>query len=131
MSYPKVSIRGGTVLLLQIRVGIRGRGTKALRRMRERKKHFSMYMWWWSVRFIKDTENKELKSPWMTVKVESEKPGLKHNIHKTKIMASSPIISWQTDGCKMEKVTDFLFLGSKITVYGDCRLKLKKVEKTT
>ena len=66
--------------------------------MRERKKHFSMYMWWWSVRFIKGTENKELKSPWMTVKVESEKPGLKHNIHKTKIMASSPIISWQTDG---------------------------------
>ena len=50
------------------------------------------------MRFIKGTENKELKSPWMTVKVESEKPGLKHNIHKTKIMASSPIISWQTDG---------------------------------
>ena len=46
-------------------------------------------------------------------------------------MASSPIISWQTDGDKMGKVTDFLFLGSKITVYGDCRLKLKKVEKTT
>ena len=67
----------------------------------------------------------------MTVKEESEKAGLKHTIQKTKIMASSPIISWQTDGDKMGKVTDFLFLGSKITVYGDCRLKLKKVEKTT
>ena len=50
--------------------------------MTERKKHFSTYMWWWWVRFIKGTENKKLKSPLMTVKEESEKDGLKHNIKK-------------------------------------------------
>ena len=57
----------------------------------------------------------ELKSLLMKVKKESEKAGLKFNIQKTKIMASSPITSWQTDGETMETVTDFIFLGSKIT----------------
>ena len=55
----------------------------------------------------------------MRVKEEHEKAGLKLNIQKTKIMASVPIISWQTDGETMETVTDFIFLGSKITVDGD------------
>ena len=55
----------------------------------------------------------------MKVKEESEKAGLKLNIQKTKIMASSPITSWQIDGKTMETVTDFIFLGSKITVDGD------------
>ena len=58
----------------------------------------------------------ELKSLLMKVKEESEKAGLKLNIQKTKIMASSPITSWQIDGKKMETVTDFIFLGSKITL---------------
>ena len=57
----------------------------------------------------------EIKSLMMKVKEESEKAGLKLNIHKTKIMASSPITSWQIDGETMETVTDFIFLGSKIT----------------
>ena len=61
----------------------------------------------------------ELKSHLMKVKEESEKVGLKLNIQKTKIMAFSPIISWQIDGEKMETVTDFIFLGSKITADGD------------
>ena len=61
----------------------------------------------------------ELKSPMMKVKVESEKVGLKLNIHKMKIMASGPITSWQIDGETMETVIDFIFLGSKITVDGD------------
>ena len=61
----------------------------------------------------------ELKSLLMKVKEESEKAGLKFNIQKTKIMASSPIISWQLDGETMETVTDFIFLGSKITADGD------------
>ena len=62
------------------------------------------------------TESKEeLKSLFMKVKEESEKAGLKLNIQKTKIMASSPITSWQIDGEKMETVADFIFLGSKIT----------------
>ena len=56
---------------------------------------------------------------------ESEKAGLKLNIHKTKIMASSPIISWQIDGKTMETVTDFIFLGSKITD-GDCSHEIKR-----
>ena len=141
LSYPKVSKRGGTVLLLQIRVGIIGKGTKALRRMRERKKYFSTYMWWWRVRFIQGTENKELKSPSMTVKEESEKAGLKHNIKKTKIKKkkkkNNPLRSWhpvppfhgKPKGIKWKKWQAFLW--SKITVYGDYRLKLKKVEKTT
>ena len=60
----------------------------------------------------------KLKSLLMKVKVESEKVGLKLNIQKKKIMASSPITSWQIDGGTMETVTDFIFLGSKITVDG-------------
>ena len=61
----------------------------------------------------------ELKSLLMKVKEESEKAGLKLNIQKTKIMASSPITSWQIDGETMETVTDFIFLGSKITANDD------------
>ena len=68
----------------------------------------------------------ELKSLLMHVKEESEKAGLKCNIQKTKIMASSPITSWQIDGGKMEVVTDFIFSGSKITADGDCRLEIKR-----
>ena len=62
----------------------------------------------------------ELKSLLMKVKEESEKVGLKLNIQKTKIMASSPITSWQIDGETVETVADFIFLGSKITTDGDC-----------
>ena len=71
-------------------------------------------------------ESKELKSLLMKVKEESEIAGLKLNIKKTKIMASSPITSWQIDGKTMETVRDFIFLGSKITADGDCRHKMKK-----
>ena len=67
------------------------------------------------------TESKEeLKSLLMKVKEESEKPGLKLNTQKTKIMASGPISSWQIEGKKEETVTDFIFQGSKITADGDC-----------
>ena len=69
--------------------------------------------------------SEELKSLLMRVKEESEKPSLKLNIKKTKIMASSPITSWQIDGGKVEIVTDFIFLGSKITVDGDCSHEIK------
>ena len=62
----------------------------------------------------------------MKVKVESKKVGLKLNIQKTKIMASSPITSWQIDGEKMETVTDFIFLGSKVTADGDCGHEIKR-----
>ena len=62
----------------------------------------------------------------MKVKEESEKAGLKFNIQKTKIMASSPITSWQIDGETMETVTDFLFLGCKITPDGDCSHEIKR-----
>ena len=68
----------------------------------------------------------ELKSLLMKVKEESEKAGLKLNIQKTKIMASSPITSWQIDGETMETVIDFIFLGSKITAGGDCRHEVKR-----
>ena len=68
----------------------------------------------------------ELKSLLMKVKEESEKVGLKLNIQKTKIMASSPITSWKIDGEKVETVTDFIFLGSKITANGDCSHKIKR-----
>ena len=68
----------------------------------------------------------ELKSLLMKVKEESEKAGLKLNIQKTKIMASSPIISWQTDGETMETVTDIIFLGSKITADGDYSHEIKR-----
>ena len=67
----------------------------------------------------------ELKSLLMKVKVESEKVGLKVSIQKTKIMASSPITSWQIDGENMETVLDFIFLGSKISKDGDCSHKIK------
>ena len=62
----------------------------------------------------------------MKVKEQSEKPGLKLNIQKTKIIASGPTTSWQIDGETMETVTDFIFLGSKITADGDCSHKIKK-----
>ena len=62
----------------------------------------------------------------MKVKVESEKVGLKLNIQKTKIMASSPITSWEIDGEMVETVSDFIFLGSKITANGDCGHDIKR-----
>ena len=68
----------------------------------------------------------ELKTLLMKVKEESEKIGLKLNIQKTKIMASGPITSWQIDGETMETVTDFIFLGSKITADGDCSHEVKR-----
>ena len=72
-------------------------------------------------------ENKEeLKSLLMKVKEEGEKAGLKLNIQKTKNMASGPITSWQLDRETMETVTDFIFLGSKITADGDCSHEIKK-----
>ena len=69
---------------------------------------------------------KELKSLLMKVKVESEKVGFKLNIQKTKIMASSPITSWQIDGETVEIVAHFIFLGSKITADGDCSHEIKR-----
>ena len=73
------------------------------------------------------TESKEeLKSLLIKVKEKSEKVGLKLNIQKTKIMASGPTISWQIDGKKMETVTDFIFLGSKITADSDCSREIKR-----
>ena len=68
----------------------------------------------------------ELKSLLMKVKEESEKVGLKLNIQKTKIMASGPITLWQIDGKTMERVTDFIFLDSKITEDGDCLHEMKR-----
>ena len=69
----------------------------------------------------------ELKSLLMKVKEESEKVSLKLNIQKTKIMASSPIISWQVDGETMETMTDFIFFGSKITADSDCSHEIKRL----
>ena len=68
----------------------------------------------------------EIKSLLMKVKVESEKVGLKLNIQKTKIMASGPTTSWKIDGETMETVSDFIFLGSKITADGDCSHEIKR-----
>ena len=68
----------------------------------------------------------ELRSLFMKLKEDSEKAGLKLNIQKTKIMASCPIISWQVAGETVETVTDFIFLGSKITVDGDCSHEIKR-----
>ena len=84
-----------------------------------------------NLRYADDTtliaeSKEELKSLLMKVKEESEKVGLKFTIQKTKIMASSPITSWQRDGETMEIVTDFLFLDSKITADGDCSHEIKK-----
>jgi len=84
-----------------------------------------------NLRYADDTtlmaESKEkLKNLVMKVKEESEKSRLKLNIQKTKIMASGPITSWQIDGETMETVTDFIFLGSKITEEGDCSHEIKR-----
>ena len=76
-------------------------------------------------RYADDTR-KSRKSLLMKVKEKSEKAGLKLNIQKMKIMASGPINSWQIDGETMETVTDFIFLGSKITVDGDCSCEIKR-----
>ena len=72
-----------------------------------------------------EENEEELKSLLMKVKEESKKVGLKLNFQKTKITASSPIISWQIDGETMETGTDFIFLGSKITADGDCSHEIK------
>ena len=84
-----------------------------------------------NLRYSDDTtlmaeSEEELKSLLLKVKEESEKAGLKLNIQKIKIMASGPITSWQIDGETMEKVTDFIFLGSKITADGDCSHEIKR-----
>ena len=71
-------------------------------------------------------KSEELKSLLMKGREESEKVGLKVNIQKTKIMASGPVISWQIDGETMERMTDFIFLGSKITADGDCSRESKR-----
>ena len=71
-------------------------------------------------------ESEELKSLLMKVKEESKKAGIKLSIQKTKIMASGPITSWQIDGETIETVTDFIFLGSKITADGDCSHEIKR-----
>ena len=75
---------------------------------------------------LKAESDEELKSLLMKVKEENEKVGLKLNIQKTKIMASSPITSWQIDGETVETVADFIFLGSKITADGDCSHEIKR-----
>ena len=84
-----------------------------------------------NLRYADDTtlmaeSEEELKSLLMRVKEESEKADLKLNIQKTKIMASSPITSWQIDGETVQTVTDFIFLGSKITADGDCSHEIKR-----
>ena len=84
-----------------------------------------------NLRYADDTtlmaeSEEELKSLLMKVKEESEKADLKLNIQKMKIMASSPITSWQIDGETMEIVSDFIFLGSKITADGDCSPEIKR-----
>ena len=75
---------------------------------------------------LRAESEEELKSLLMKVKEESEKAGLKLNIQKTKIMASGPITSWQIDGETVERVADFIFLGSKITADGDCSHEIKR-----
>ena len=84
-----------------------------------------------NLRYADDTtliteSEEELKSLLMKVKEESEKVGLKLNIHKTKIMAPRPMTSWQIDGETVETVADFIFLGSKITADGDCSHEIKR-----
>ena len=84
-----------------------------------------------NLRYADDTtlmaeSKEELKSFLMKVKEKSEKTGLKFSIQKTKIMASSPITSWRIDEETMETVTDFIFLGSKITADGDCSHEIKR-----
>ena len=75
---------------------------------------------------LKAESEEELKSPLMKVKEESEKVGLKLSIQKTKIIASGPITSWQIDEATVETVSDFIFLGSKITADGDCSHEIKR-----
>ena len=84
-----------------------------------------------NLRYADDTtlmaeSEEELKSLLMKMREESEKADLKLNIQKTKIMASGPITSWQIDGETMETVTDFIFLGSKVTADGDCTHEIKR-----
>ena len=84
-----------------------------------------------NLRYADDTtlmaeSEEELKSLWMKVKEEGEKVGLKLNIQKTKIMVSGPTTSWQIDGETVETVSDFVFLGSKITADGDCSHEIKR-----
>ena len=84
-----------------------------------------------NLRYANDTtlmaeSKQELKSLLMKVKEDSEKPDLKFNIRKTRIMASGPITSWQMDGETMETGTDFIFLGSKIITDGDCSHEIKR-----
>ena len=84
-----------------------------------------------NLRYANDTtlmaeSKEELKSLLMRVKEESEKAGLKFNIQKTEIMASGPITSWQIEAKKVKAVTDFIFLGSKISVVGDCSHEIKR-----
>ena len=84
-----------------------------------------------NLRYADDTtlmaeSEEELKSLLMKVKEESEKVGLKLNIEKTKIMASGPITSWKIDGGTVETMTDCIFLGSKITAYGNCSHEIKR-----
>ena len=84
-----------------------------------------------NLRYADDTtlmaeSEEELKNQLMKVKEEHEEAGLKLNIQKNKIMACGPITSWQIDGETMETVTDFIFLGSKITADGDCSLDIKR-----
>ena len=84
-----------------------------------------------NLRYANDTtvmaeSEEELKSLLMKVKKESEKPGLKLNIQKTKIMSSTSITSWEIDGETVETVADFIFLGSKITADGDCSHEIKR-----
>ena len=85
-----------------------------------------------NLRYADDTtlmaeSEEELKSLFMKVKEESEKVGLKLNTQKTKVMAPGPITSWEIDGETMETVTDFIFLGSKITADGDCSHEIKRL----
>ena len=84
------------------------------------------------LRYADDTtltaeSEEELKSLLIKVKEESETVGLKPNIQKTKIVASSPVTSWQIDGETMETMTHFIFLGSQITAYGDCSHEIKRL----
>ena len=81
---------------------------------------------WWGIRIELAESEEELKNFLMKVKEESEKVGLKFNIQKTKIMASGPITSWQIDRQTVETVADFIVLGSKITVDGDCSHEIKR-----
>ena len=80
-----------------------------------------------NLRYADDTTlMAESKEPFVKVKEKSEKAGLKFNIQKTKIMASGPITSWEIDGETVETVSDFIFLGSKITADGDCSHEIKR-----